>query len=72
MNVVIANRQRKRRIDSRLLKQIIGALFAELKITEAELGINLVAACVLEKCFVHQRHLAGSDEIDAEFGLGDF
>ena len=44
MNVVIANRQRVKKINSRLLKQIIGELFAELKITEAELGINLVAA----------------------------
>lgn len=44
MNIVIANRQRRKRIDSRLLKQIVGELFAELEITEAELGINLVAA----------------------------
>ena len=44
MNVVIANRQRVKKINSLLLKQIIGELFAELKITEAELGINLVAA----------------------------
>lgn len=44
MNVVIANRQRTKKINARLLKQIVGGLFAELKITEAELGINLVAA----------------------------
>jgi len=44
MNVVIANRQRKKKIDPRLLKQIVLALFAELEITEAELGISLVAA----------------------------
>ncbi len=44
MNVVIVNRQRKTRIDSRLLKKIIGELFAELKISEAELGISLVSA----------------------------
>jgi probable rRNA maturation factor len=44
MNIVIANRQRKKRINSRLLKEIVGGLFAELEITEAELGINLVAA----------------------------
>ena len=44
MSVVIANRQRVKKINSRLLKQIIGELFAELKITQAELGINLVAA----------------------------
>lgn len=44
MNLVIANRQRVKKINTRLLKQIVGELFAELKITEAELGINLVAA----------------------------
>jgi probable rRNA maturation factor len=42
MNLVIANRQRTRKINTRLLRQIADALFAELEITEAELGINLV------------------------------
>jgi rRNA maturation RNase YbeY len=44
MNVVIANRQRVKKINTRLLKQIVSELFAELEIAEAELGINLVAA----------------------------
>jgi len=44
MNLVIANRQRRRKINSRLLKEIVGGLLAELQITDAELGINLVAA----------------------------
>ena len=44
MNVVIANRQRTKKINTRLLKQIVSGLFAELKIAEAKLGINLVAA----------------------------
>jgi probable rRNA maturation factor len=44
MNLVIANRQRTRKLNSRLLKEIVGALFVELEITDAELGINLVAA----------------------------
>jgi probable rRNA maturation factor len=44
MNVVIANRQRTKKINARLLKQIAGALLAELEITDAELGINLVGA----------------------------
>ncbi|MEY4918693.1 MAG: hypothetical protein RL616_2606 [Verrucomicrobiota bacterium] len=42
MNLVIANRQRKKKINPRVLKEIVGELFGELKITEAELGINLV------------------------------
>jgi len=44
MNVVIANRQRARKINARLLKEIAEALLADLKIGGAELGINLVAA----------------------------
>ncbi len=44
MNIVIANRQRTKKINTRLLKQVVGGLFMELKITEVELGINLVGA----------------------------
>jgi probable rRNA maturation factor len=44
VNVIIANRQRTKKINKRLLKQIVKGLFADLKITEAELGINLVGA----------------------------
>lgn len=42
MSIVIANRQRTQKINSRLLKQIVLALLAELKIEDAELGIHLV------------------------------
>jgi probable rRNA maturation factor len=44
VNVIIANRQQTKKINKRLLKQIVKGLFADLKITEAELGINLVGA----------------------------
>lgn len=44
MNVAIANRQRTRKINTRLLRQVTEALLGELKIENAELGINLVAA----------------------------
>jgi probable rRNA maturation factor len=44
MNVVIANRQRTKKVNTRLLKQIVDGLFDELEIKDAELGINLVAA----------------------------
>jgi probable rRNA maturation factor len=42
--IIIVNRQRARKINSRRLKKITEALLADLKIGEAELGINLVAA----------------------------
>jgi probable rRNA maturation factor len=44
MNVIIANRQRTKKINTRLLKQIVSGLLAELKVSEAKLGISLVAA----------------------------
>ena len=44
MKTVVSNRQRTKKINARLLKQIAEALLAELKMTEAELGINLVGA----------------------------
>jgi probable rRNA maturation factor len=44
MNIVIANRQRVRKINARLLKEIAGALLADLELEKAELGITLVAA----------------------------
>jgi probable rRNA maturation factor len=44
VSVIIANRQRTKEINVRLLKQIVNGLFAELIVAEAELGINLVGA----------------------------
>jgi probable rRNA maturation factor len=44
MNLVIANRQRTKKINTRLLKEIVRALFSEREITAAELGIHLVGA----------------------------
>ncbi|HEX7569373.1 MAG TPA: rRNA maturation RNase YbeY [Verrucomicrobiae bacterium] len=44
MNLVITNRQRTKKINTRFLKQVVAELFAELEITEAELGIMLVGA----------------------------
>jgi len=44
MTLEIFNRQRTRKINLRLLKQITNALLVELKIEKAEFGINLVSA----------------------------
>jgi probable rRNA maturation factor len=43
VNVIIANRQRTKKINLRPLKKIANALLVELEINEAELGINLVS-----------------------------
>jgi len=42
--IAIANRQRTKKFNSRVLKKIVSALLVELKIENAEMGINLVGA----------------------------
>lgn len=42
--IVIANRQRKKKVNTRLLKEIVLSSITELGIGQAELGITLVAA----------------------------
>jgi len=49
MNLVITNRQRTKKINTRFLKQTVVALLAELEITEAELGIHLVGAAEMAR-----------------------
>ena len=44
MSLVIANRQRTRKINRRLLHKIAAELFTELEIATAELGVHLVGA----------------------------
>ena len=68
MNVTIASRQRARKINRRLLKQITAALLADLKIEKADLGIHLVAApemtCLNEK---YLRHAGPTDVIAFDY-----
>jgi probable rRNA maturation factor len=64
MNLVIANRQRTKKINTRLLKQIVGALLVELKIAEAELGISLVGSKAMAKVnWDFLRHEGSTDVI---------
>ncbi len=64
MNLVIANRQRMKKINTLLLKQIVGTLLAELKIAEAELGIQLVGAKAMAKMnWDFLRHEGSTDVI---------
>jgi probable rRNA maturation factor len=68
MSVVIANRQRTRKIHSRLLKKIAAALLADLEIKQAELGINLVDAremILLNETFL--RHKGSTDVITFDY-----
>jgi probable rRNA maturation factor len=44
MEITLANRQRTKKIQTRQLKEIVCALFGELNIAEAQLGIHLVGA----------------------------
>jgi probable rRNA maturation factor len=68
MNIVIASRQRTRKINPRRLKQIAEALLADLRIGEAELGINLVAAremTLINETFL--RHEGSTDVITFDY-----
>ena len=68
MNIVIANRQRTRKINTRLLKQITEALLTDLKIKEAELGINLVATremTLINETFL--KHKGSTDVITFDY-----
>jgi probable rRNA maturation factor len=68
MNIVIANRQRMQKINSRLLKEITASLMADLKIEEAELGISLVAEremTLVNETFL--RHEGSTDVITFDY-----
>lgn len=43
-DISVVNRQRIKKINARFLKRMVAELFAELEISEAELGIRLVGA----------------------------
>jgi probable rRNA maturation factor len=71
MNVILANRQHTRKINRRLLKQITVALLAELKIQNAVLEINLVAAgemARLNEKFL--QHAGSTDVITFNYAAG--
>jgi len=64
MNIVIANRQRTKRINARGLKQIVFALLGELQIERAELGIRLVGAMEMARVnWQFLRHEGSTDVI---------
>ncbi|MGB7768031.1 MAG: rRNA maturation RNase YbeY [Verrucomicrobiia bacterium] len=68
MNIVLANRQRTRKINLRRLKQIVGALLADLKVEDAELGVYLVAD--LEMTHLNEtflRHAGPTDVITFDY-----
>jgi probable rRNA maturation factor len=69
MNIVIANRQRVKKINKRLLKQIVGGLLSELEITKAELGIDFVSAKEMAKMnWEFLRHEGSTDVITFDHG----
>jgi probable rRNA maturation factor len=63
MNIVIANRQRTKKINPRFLKQVVEELFAELEVTQAELGINLVGAREMTLVNENFLHHEGSTDV---------
>jgi probable rRNA maturation factor len=66
--IILLNRQRTRKINSRLLKQVTAELLEELKIEQAELGINLVSAS--EMTLVNEtflKHKGSTDVITFDY-----
>jgi probable rRNA maturation factor len=71
VSVIISNRQRTKKIDTRLLKQIVNELLAELKIPKAILGINLVVAKEMtELNWKFLRHQGSTDVITFDHSDG--
>src|SRR2546423_13872189 len=71
MNVIIANRQRVKKIDSRLLKGIAETILAELEIEHCELEINLLGAkemAALNETFLN--HEGSTDVITFDYSEG--
>ena len=70
MNLVIANRQRRRKIQSAQLKTIVVALLAELGIKEVGLEINLLGAmqmAALNETFL--QHEGSTDVITFDYSV---
>ena len=63
MELVINNRQRVRRLDRKLLKQITEFILAEFRVEAAELGIHLVSAKEMAKVHEQFMSIAGSTDV---------
>jgi probable rRNA maturation factor len=67
--IQIANRQRTKKINPRLLKQITEALLAELQVESVQLGINLVSAAEMARVnWQFLRHEGSTDVITFDHG----
>jgi probable rRNA maturation factor len=69
--IAIFNRQRGKKINSRLLKEIASAILTELEIADAEMEINLVGAmemAALNKTFLQHEGL--TDVITFDYSVG--
>jgi rRNA maturation RNase YbeY len=71
MVILVSNRQRTKKVNTRLLKQIVTDLLAELEIAEADLGIALVGA--KEMARVNRQFLQHEGSTDViTFDYSDF
>lgn len=71
MNIVVANRQRAKKINARLMKEITSAILADLEMEHCELEINLVGAremAALNEVFLH--HRGSTDVITFDYSEG--
>jgi probable rRNA maturation factor len=61
--IVIANRQRARRLDRRLIEQVANAILKELKVEKVELGVHLVSAKEMARVHEEFMNIAGSTDV---------
>src|SRR5262249_19157583 len=73
MEVFIKNRQRTKKINPSFLKEVVGELFSEFKISEAELGIHLVGAKEMARVnWQFLQHEGSTDVITFDHSNSDF
>ena len=68
MTLALLNRQRTKKINTRLLREIVQQVFVELKIESVELGISLVGAremTLLNETFL--KHEGSTDIITFDY-----
>jgi rRNA maturation RNase YbeY len=67
--IIVANRQRAKSLNSRLLKNLVAALLSELKINHAELSIQLVGARQMARLnWRFLRHEGSTDVLTFNYG----
>lgn len=61
--IVVANRQRTKRLDPQFIEQLADAILSELKVEDAELGLHFVGAKEMARVHEQFMNIAGSTDV---------